>query len=90
MHDGLYHAYNLISFKENSISIRYLYEMLEGQVAVLSSGFLSAKESLDVLNALKTSSLFRQDQYSYLLYPNRQLARFIEKNNIPKEKIIEL
>ena len=71
------------------ISIRHLYEMLEGQVAVLSSRKLSVHESLDVLDALKASNLFRKDQYSYLLYPDRQLPRFIEKNNIPPEKIKE-
>ncbi|MDF1547603.1 MAG: hypothetical protein P1P88_07260, partial [Bacteroidales bacterium] len=87
--DGLYHAYNLISISENSVSIRYLYEMLEGQVSVLSSGYLSAKESLDVLNSLKWSQLFRCDQYSYILYPDRQLPRFVEKNNIPEEKVKE-
>lgn len=81
--DGLYHAYNLISFKGKSIAIRNLYEMLEGQVAVLSSGYLSVRESLEVLDALKKSSMFREDQYSYMLYPNRILARFEEKNQIP-------
>ena len=85
--DGLYHAYNLISFTGNGISIRYLYEMLEGQVAVLSSGYLSVQESLNVLNALKTSKMFRTDQYSYLLYPDRQLPLFVQKNNIPSEKV---
>ncbi len=87
--DGLYHAYNLISFSDKSISIRYLYEMLEGQVAVLSSGYLSVQESLDVLNALKVSSMFRSDQYSYLLYPDRQLPLFTQKNNIPAVRIDE-
>ncbi len=85
--DGLYHAYNLISISGKSISVRYLYEMLEGQVAVLSSGFLDAEESLEVLEALKASKLFRKDQYSYILYPNRNLPRFTEKNNIPEEKL---
>jgi hypothetical protein len=87
--DGLYHAYNLVSFSDQGISIRHLYEMLEGQVAVLSSGYLSVEESLDVLNSLKWSSLFRSDQYSYLLYPDRQLPLFIQKNNIPASKVEE-
>lgn len=87
--DGLYHAYNLISFSDQRISIRYLYEMLEGQVAVLSSGYLSVHESLDVLNSLKNSALFRPDQYSYLLYPDRQLPLFIHKNNIPAGKVAD-
>jgi hypothetical protein len=84
--DNLYHAYNLVSIKnENEMSISYLSEMLEGQVAVLSSGYLSSKEALEVLDNLKSSKLFREDQYSYLLYPNKELPRFLEKNTIPKE-----
>ncbi|MCU4174434.1 hypothetical protein [Carboxylicivirga sp. N1Y90] len=77
---GLYHAYNLISFNEREASIRHLYEMLEGQVAVLSSGYLNGEQSLEVLDALKASQLFRSDQYSYILYPDRQLPRFTDKN----------
>ena len=87
--DGLYHAYNLVSFSDQSVSIRHLYEMLEGQVAVLSSGYLSVLESLGVLDALKASNLFRRDQYSYLLYPDRQLPLFTRKNNIPGSKVKE-
>lgn len=85
--DGLFHAYNLVAFGENSISVRYLYEMLEGQVAVLSSGELNASQSLEVLDALKASKLFREDQYSYILYPDRELPRFVEKNQIPAEEV---
>ncbi len=81
--DGLYHSYNLISIKETGISVRNLYEMLEGQVAILSSGYLTVKESLKVLDCLKNSSIYRPDQYSYMLYPDRQLPRFLDKNIIP-------
>jgi hypothetical protein len=87
--DGLYHAYNLLSFNNEGVSIRHLYEMLEGQVAVLSSGYLSPEESLDVLDSLKSSKLFRQHQYSYLLYPDRELPKFYEKNNIPGNRLKE-
>jgi hypothetical protein len=86
--DGLYHAYNLIKLENpREIPIRRLYEMLEGQVAVLSSGRLTARESLDLLVALKQSAMYRPDQRSYLLYPNRQLPRFVEKNNIPQKEL---
>ncbi len=61
--------------------------MLEGQVAVLSSGFIGTDESLRVLDALRSSKLYRSDQDSYLLYPFRVLPKFTEKNNIPKEKV---
>tara|TARA_B110001469_G_scaffold127820_1_gene150857 strand:+ start:31668 stop:35141 length:3474 start_codon:yes stop_codon:yes gene_type:complete len=81
--DNLYHAYNLMTVNENnSVSISYLDEMLEGQVAVLSSKYLSTKQSLSVLDAMKNSKLFRPDQYSYLLYPYKELKGFIERNTI--------
>ena len=85
--DGLYHAYNLMTVGNNLVSISHLPEMLEGQVAILSSGSLSAKESLNVLNSLKGSKLFREDQYSYILYPNKDLPGFLDKNNIHEDKV---
>ena len=82
--DGLYHSYNLIQFKGDELQVDHLYEMLEGQVSVLSAGLLNFEESLEVLDALKNSDIYRADQYSYMLYPNRQLPKFLEKNTIPK------
>ena len=84
--DNLYHSYNLIKFtNEGEIKIRHLYEMLEGQVAVLSSGYLTPEKAVDLLESLKRSKLYRKDQNSYLLYPERRLPDFMEKNVIPKE-----
>lgn len=82
--DGLYHAYNVIGIEDTALSVRSLYEMLEGQVALLSSGYLSADESLDLLRSLRKSKLYRRDQRSYILYPDRKLPRFTEKNIIPE------
>ena len=83
--DGLYEAYNLIRFTDRDIEITRLYAMLEGQVAVLSSGILSAEEAADLLDALRSSSLYREDQRSYMLYPNRVHKSFLELNNLPEE-----
>jgi hypothetical protein len=86
--DRLYHAYNLVRLdRKKEIPVRRLYEMLEGQVAVLSSGNLSPQESLGVLLALRKSAMYRPDQHSYLLYPDRRLKKFVEKNNIPPAEI---
>jgi hypothetical protein len=85
--DGMYHAYNLIQFAGKELRIRHLYEMLEGQVAVLSSGYLSASQSAEVLDALRASSMYRPDQQSYTLYPDRKLPRFLEKNRIPESEL---
>jgi len=81
--DKLYHAYNLMTAGSNTVSVAHLSEMLEGQVAVLSSGYLSAEAAMKVLDALKNSALFREDQYSYILYPNKNLPGFLHKNTIP-------
>ncbi len=81
--EGLYHAYNLMKVEGDGIVIRRLYEMLEGQMAVLSSGALGARESAALLDALRNSLLYRADQNSYVLYPDRKLPGFFEKNNIP-------
>lgn len=86
--DNLYHAYNLMTIENaQEISISYLPEMLEGQVSVLSSGHLSPADSLTLLNNLRKSALYREDQNSYVLYPNKQLKRFVDKNNIPSSAI---
>lgn len=87
--DKLYHAYNLMSLSadKKAVNISYLDPMLEGQVAVLSSKYLKAEESIQLLEALRSSSLYRQDQQSYILYPNKELPRFLVKNIIPENQV---
>lgn len=80
--DGLYHAYNLMTATKDSVEVNYLYEMLEGQVAVLSSGYLSPEQALEVLTSLRNSAVYTPRQHSYLLYPDRELTRFVDKNII--------
>ena len=85
--DGLYHAYNLIRFEgTHALTISHLYEMLEGQVAILSSGYLSPAEAADLLDAMRASALYREDQRSYMLYPNRTLPSFFQKNTLTAEQ----
>ena len=85
--DHLYHAYNIIEIKENAVSVSYLDEMLEGQVAALSSGYLSAEQSLALMDSLRTSAIYREDQNSYILYPNKQLKGFLERNQVPASDV---
>jgi len=88
--DDLYHAYNILRLKNGLASISPLNEMLEGQVAILSSGLLSGEESLLLLESLKHSQLYRPDQHSYILYPDRNLPGFLEKNCMSPDQINEL
>ncbi|WP_445381571.1 hypothetical protein [Robiginitalea sp. IMCC43444] len=85
--DKLYHSYNLMSVKGDGIGISYLNEMLEGQVAVLSSGYLQPAAALQVMDALRKSALYRKDQYSYILYPDKNLPRFVDKNTVPAKEV---
>lgn len=84
--DKLFHSYNLISAQANDdcAKISYLYEMLEGQVSLLSAHILSPSKILNLLDALKSSTMYREDQESYLLYPDRKLPLFVDKNIIPE------
>jgi hypothetical protein len=81
--DGLYHAYNILHLGEGTAAVSTLPLMLEGQVAALSSGLLTPEESLALLNALRTSPLYREDQHSYVLYPVKQLPAYLDKNRVP-------
>lgn len=86
--DGLYHSYNLLRPTDDGLEIEPLFEMLEGQVAVLSSGLLSAEQALGVLGNLRNSAMYREDQCSYMLYPDRELERFTDKNSVDR-KLLE-
>ena len=85
--DDLYHAYNILRLEDGAAAVDHLYVMLEGQVAMLSSGMLSADEVLALLQSMRGSDLYRADQHTYMLYPNRELPGFLEKNVVPAEWI---
>ncbi|MFT5289603.1 MAG: hypothetical protein ACI8QC_001989 [Planctomycetota bacterium] len=86
--DGLYHTYNLMRRgSAGALGIERLDLMLEGQVAMLSSGLLDGAQALDLLKALRASSLYRANQESYLLYPDRELPTLLEKGRIPAEQV---
>jgi hypothetical protein len=50
---------------------------------------LTSEECVVLLDALKSSSLYRADQNSYILYPNKDLPGFTVKNNIPLSLVQE-
>ena len=81
--DGLYHSYDILSFDGEQARVSHLGPMLEGQVAVLDSGLLDEHESVVLLGALRDSGLYRADQHSYLLYPDRPSVPFLQRNVIP-------
>jgi hypothetical protein len=88
--DNLYHAYNILNLDGDQAAITRLYEMLEGQVAILSSGLLSADESLELLESLRHSLLYSPTHKSYILYPDRKLTGFLEKNCIKPEQVHDI
>ncbi len=85
--DALYHAYNILHIQPGRAAVSYLYEMLEGQVAVLSSGMLNANETLALLRSLRDSALYQPGSQSYILYPDRTLPSFLQKNCLTQEQV---
>ncbi len=85
--DGLYQAYNILHVTAGEALVEELYPMLEGQVAILSSGLLDAEASLALLNAMRESALYRPDQQTYMLYPNRTLPGFLVKNRVEADAV---
>ncbi|MCG8527463.1 MAG: hypothetical protein MI748_13850 [Opitutales bacterium] len=85
--DDLYHSYNLLRMTKEGITVENLCLMLEGQVSILSSGLLKAEESSSLLVSLRKSDLYRKDQNSYLLYPNRSLPGLLDKGIIDPARI---
>ena len=80
--DGLYHSYNTLKISGDKMFVENLNEMLEGQVAVLSSGLLSTKEAAGIIKSLYASKMYEPNQNSFMLYPNKELPKFCEKNCI--------
>lgn len=85
--DNLYHAYNILHLSHGNARVDHLYEMLEGQAAILSCGMLSGEESLSLLESLRDSKLYRADQHSYILYPDKNLPGFLAKNTITPDQV---
>jgi hypothetical protein len=85
--DGMYHAYNIAVFGDDTVSLRNLYPMLEGQVAALSAGTIEPDKAANVVEALFASSIFRADLNSFMLYPDRDLPGFLERNRVPEEQV---
>ena len=88
--DGLFHAYNVLKQTPEGASVGVLHAMLEGQVAVLSSGLLDSAESLKLLEALRASAMYRADQHTYMLYPRRMPGRFMERNLVPADDALAI
>ena len=53
---------------------------------MLSSGLLTPAEALELVRALRRSALYRADQHSYQLYPDRELPTFLARNLITAEQ----
>jgi len=88
--NGAYNAYNLLDFRQDEVRIDPLYLMLEGQVAALSSGAIPPHAAAALVETLFESDIYRADQRSFMLYPDRPLPGFLEKNRVPAGSVEEI
>jgi len=80
--DGLVHSYNRLECTDDRFDIGRLGLMLEGQVAALSSGVFDDRAT-SMLEALRSSPLYRADQRSYMLQPDQRQTPFLQRNRLP-------
>ncbi|WP_394156740.1 hypothetical protein [Vibrio campbellii] len=85
--DGLFNAYNILTYSAESLQVEELYPMLEGQVAALSAGVLTPVQAVNLLDNLFASEMYREDQHSFMLYPDRDLSAFMNKNSLTDAQI---
>ncbi len=81
--DGLVHTYWLMRLTDDAAYLDPLYEMLEGQVAAMSSPTAAPDQVSTTMSALFDGELHRADQGSFVLYPDRRPPSFLEKNRMP-------
>jgi hypothetical protein len=70
--DGMYHSYNILTISESNqgdLSIEPMFLMLEGQTAILSSGYLSPKEALTLTEIMENSDMMSDEHQQFFLYP---------------------
>ncbi|MEM9064079.1 MAG: hypothetical protein AAGB51_01160 [Planctomycetota bacterium] len=87
--DGLYESYRVLHQGVSRAGVEPLAPMLEGQVAILASGVLDEAESIDLLDTLFDSELYREDQRTFILYPMIELPPFGERNAVPEEALAQ-
>nr|MDJ0750589.1 hypothetical protein [Woeseiaceae bacterium] len=88
--DGLFQAYNVADFGDDEVSIEHLYPMLEGQVAALSAGSIGPEKAANVLDALFSSAVYREDQDTFMLYPDRELPGFLARNQVNEQTALSI
>jgi hypothetical protein len=88
--DGLAHSYNILDLTSGDrlAYVRRLDEMLEGQVAFLSSRMLGPAKALLLLSSMFNSRLYREDQQSFMLYPIREQTGFLQRNIVPADAVL--
>lgn len=85
--DGLFDSYRLVNFTATGAELGTLYPMLEGQVALLGSGLLGPAEALALLESLYASPLYTARHHSFVLYPDRALPGFLQRNRLDDEAL---
>ena len=85
--DGLVETYWLLRLEPGVARVESLYPMLEGQVAALSGRAFDHDAVAGFVDGVFGSPLYRADQHSFLLYPDRQLPPFWEKNVVPDDAL---
>ena len=85
--DDMVDSYRLLELGPGTAELSPLYVMLEGQVAAASSSGTDLGAVVRLMESAFESDLYRPDQDTFLLYPNRQRPAFMDKNRVSDELV---
>lgn len=80
--DGLFESYRVLHRDGERARVERLAPMLEGPVAILAAGVLDADASIELLETLFRSELYRHDQRTFILYPRKDLPPLLHRNTV--------
>ncbi len=83
--DGLYESYRVLHLHGDRASVERLAPILEGQVSILMSGVLDEQRSIELIESLFRSELYREDQHTFILYPRVDLPPLLDRNRVNEQ-----
>ncbi len=79
--NDVYVSYNLLN---DDFTYTPMKHMLEGQSAVIGSGYLNADEVCGLINSMR-ESLFDENEKYHTLYPVKKTMKFYDKNSVSQK-----
>jgi hypothetical protein len=85
--DHLYHAYNILHLDQDSAQSVISMRCSKDRLPSFPLGYSTQRNPWRLLESLRTSALYQPETHSYILYPDRNLPGFLEKNCLTQDQV---